>query len=155
MINLFFFLTLTTQAWAFPSIVGKWEFTSYLYNGRELPKPNPDLNITFEFKDDGMSRLYWDRNQEVGFCERTAQYQYSERFIFETIVWVNPKNSFDCGRDPDMQLGRSSQTEYRITNNRLETRVLVGDLDVWYIWQKVQEAQHPPAVMAPARYKIR
>jgi hypothetical protein len=136
MINLVLILVLKTGlALTFPSIEGKWEFTSYLYNGTELPKPNPDLTILFEFQN-GISRLYWTRANEVGFCERKAQYQYTDQHIYEMIVWVNPHNRFDCGQDPDMQLGRNSKTEYRFVNDQLQTRVLVGDLDVWYVWTK-------------------
>jgi len=130
-----FFAQLTK---GYQKLEGQWEFTSYLYNGIELPKPNPNLDILFEFEF-GISRLYWSRKNEVGFCERKAQYQYTENYISEIIVWVNPQNRSDCSRDPDMQLGRSSKTEYRIINERLYTRVLVGELDVWYIWKKIKE----------------
>lgn len=131
--TLFYLLVSSNEAFSYPSIEGRWHFTSYLYNGTELPKPNPNLTILFEF-DNGVSRLYWSRKDEVGFCERKARYQYSQEHISEIIVWVNPDNRFDCGRDPDMQLGRQSKTNYRFHNGNLQTRVLVGDLDVWYIW---------------------
>ncbi|MCS6838040.1 MAG: hypothetical protein NZ480_04260 [Bdellovibrionaceae bacterium] len=118
-------------------LVGSWHFESYILDGVELPKPNPNLKIEFHFYTDGVSRLYWYRTNEKGFCDRYAYYNTTDTDIHELIFWVNPQNRSDCAKDPDMQVGRESVTPYRIdAQGRLLTRVYVGQWDVWYVWVK-------------------
>lgn len=117
-------------------IVGIWHFVGYMYDGHELPKPNPELEIIFEFHADKTNRLFWFRHGQTGFCDRQGQYDISETHIEELVVWVNPENNFNCSKDPDMQMGRQAKFPYRFNGERLETRVYVGDMDVWYIWER-------------------
>lgn len=142
-----FFIFIVHQTRSFGSninpnhpILGQWQYESYILNGVEFPKPNPNLEIEFHFYPDGVSRLFWYRSNDKGFCDRYAHFSATDRLIHEIIFWVNPNNRAECGGDPDMQLGRSSQTPYKIDQQgRLLTRVYVADWDVWYVWKKPKD----------------
>ena len=118
------------------SIVGSWKFTSMIMEGQEVPPLNPDLILTFDFAEDGSDRLFWTRKGESGFCERRARYDFDSNWLYEAIVWVNPDNAPECGKDPDMQLGRVTQTPARIKNGRFELDLNVGDSHLTYIFER-------------------
>jgi hypothetical protein len=93
--------------------------------------------MIFQFDSDGTSRLRWSRLDERGFCERTAQYKTDGQILEQMIVWTSPENRPDCGKDPDMQIGRQTQTIYRVTGGRLETDFGLGDEILTYIWESI------------------
>ncbi|MCX7675700.1 MAG: hypothetical protein N2Z70_07720, partial [Bdellovibrionaceae bacterium] len=119
-------------------IYGSWQWSHLLYNGQELPRPNPKLRIQFDFNAGGTSRLYWEREGQTGFCERLAQFSIQGDTLVEMITWVNPNNAAECARDPDMQAGRMSRTPFTFdAQGRLMIRVYVADWDVWYVWERL------------------
>lgn len=119
---------------------GTWKFASYRFQGTERPRPNPNLNLVFEFYSDGMNRLYWTRSDQQGICERIAYYQVSSsentNTLWQKVTWVNPQNRIECAQDPDMKLGQSSATNFNIIDGKLETDIQMGDDIVQYIWEK-------------------
>lgn len=96
------------------AIIGGWYLDHIIYQGEPRPPFNPDLEMTFDYWADGVSHLFWFRNNEVGFCERKAAYTYENCQLKETITWVNPGNAVECDYDPDMQLGRTTTTKAEI-----------------------------------------
>ncbi len=119
-----------------PALIGAWQFTKIRYQGKEMPIPNPNLVLTYDFYEDGLDRLYWSRTDETGFCERTARFQFGPDYFRELIIWVNPKNRFDCGQDPDMQMGHQSFVDYRMIEGRMEIDIQLGDGFITYIWTR-------------------
>lgn len=119
---------------------GKWYYVSTRYQGIEQPRPNPDLQLFFEFEpggeNAGISKLQWYYSGQKGFCERKAQYQHDFSTIKEVVVWVNPENLPSCSHDPDMQLGKQAQTAFRISSGKLETDFNLGNSTITYIWEK-------------------
>ena len=93
-----------------PAVLGTWLFSNYRYQNQELPIPNPDLKLTFEFLPDGMSKLQWSRQGENGTCLRWARYNVGGGTLSQVVVWLDPKNRDDCSKDPDMQMGKPTQT---------------------------------------------
>lgn len=120
------------------AIRGGWYLDHIIYQGESRPPFNPDLQITFDFSEDGISHLFWFRNNEVGFCERKATYTYTDCLMTETITWVNPENAAECGRDPDMQLGRKTSTPAIIDDEgNLRLYLPLGDeqlILIFYRW---------------------
>ena len=116
------------------SIVGEWQFTALRYQGKEMPPLNPALFIIYQFDDQGHSRLYWTRKDESGFCERRGLYVASQIQFLDYVIWVNPHNRGDCGKDPDMQIGKSGLNTYRVKDGRFELDLPLGDDILTYIW---------------------
>lgn len=101
------------------NILGAWQYDGFLFEGHRYPNPNPDLELVFTFFEDGNSKLFWQRQNEPGFCERIAEYSLSENILTQKVIWVNPKNNAECGSDVDMQLGHESETEISIQGSEL------------------------------------
>lgn len=116
--------------------IGKWKFTKIRYDGVVQPRPNPTLHLYFEFDSSGTDRLYWTREGEKTYCERKAQFRCTPEFIHELVVWVNPNNSFECQKDPDMKLGQQIRSVYKMVDGNFETELGLGDKTITYIWEK-------------------
>ena len=121
-----------------PSVVGSWEFFEIRLDGKNQPPFNPDLNIQFEFFDDGTDLLRWWRNNEEGFCERRGEYSFNGSQLIDLVTWVNPDNKYDCGLDPDMQLGHQTDTLANLVGEILETHFEVGDHKLDYLWRRIR-----------------
>ena len=93
------------------SYYGEWKYIGFIYDGRNYPAPNPKLYLSFTFFPTQEVRLYWKRDDEDHFCERLADYEITEGFLKQTIVWVNPENHFSCSKDPDMQMGKQTRNK--------------------------------------------
>ncbi len=117
-------------------LIGRWKFTRYNYQGRELPLPNPNLNLFYEFYNTGTSRLWWTRSNEEGFCERIGSYSFDGSLLSDQVLWVNSKNNIDCGKDPDMLTGRKVSTKAIVLNNELRTELTLKGEPFIYIWEK-------------------
>lgn len=126
----------TVQAQTPPQLIGKWKFTSMFYRGQELPPPNPDLNLYFEFYEGGMNRLFWNRTNESGFCEREAHYEIDGSFLKQLVVWVNPENDFSCSKDTDMQMGTRSLNSFRVSPEKFELDLTLADETLVYIFTR-------------------
>lgn len=114
---------------------GVWRFTSYLYQDHIIPAPNPNLNMTFEFKNDGTNILYYKREDEVGFCERIASYAISEDgVLYQRVTHLNPNNAPMCASDVDMQMDKESYSHVYILDNQLYLEVLLADEALYFIW---------------------
>lgn len=121
------------------SVQGQWRYIGHYYEGVFQNPLNPNLVLTFEFTADGTSRLHWYRLNEPGFCERTGIYSFDGHKIMDKVTWVNPENSFECGKDPDMQLGHNTETPARIVEGKLQTDLPLGDSFLIYVWEKIKQ----------------
>lgn len=112
---------------------GKWKYIGFIYKGQFQNPPNPNLNLTFEFLQDGTDILYWNYTNEQGFCERKGEYSYDGTHLTDKIVWVNPKNSIECQRDPDMTTGRLQITPVKRVDDQLHLDIPLSDDTLIYI----------------------
>lgn len=119
------------------SIIGLWLFTSLIYQGQSMPLPNPQLKIHYEFLDTGINTLRYKRDNEEGFCERRAAYEFSGRKLIQQVTWVNPQNAFWCGQDTDMQLGNQSWSDAWIANGKFYLSVPMGEENIIYVWDRL------------------
>lgn len=87
-------------------ITQTWLYTGFIYEENHYPAPNPNLQLTFEFTEKGLSKLRWKRSDENFFCERWAQYFLVDSILKQETIWLNPENDASCQKDPDMQMGR-------------------------------------------------
>lgn len=136
--KLLWLLILACTAHAKNDIVGAWEFYEIRLDGKNQPPFNPKLHIEFEFLQDGTDSLKWWREDESGFCERRGEYSFNGEFLMDLVTWTNPNNRFDCGSDPDMQLGHQTTTPAKILNGQLETHFVVGDHLLDYLWRPIR-----------------
>lgn len=117
-------------------LLGTWQFMSIRYKGQEQPRPNPDLILTLEFSADGVADLKWHRENEPGFCERKAHYSFADGNLTQETFWINPGNSPECGKDPDMQPNKKTVTPARLANGRFETDFNLDTDPLTYLWEK-------------------
>ena len=131
-----FYMPSTVMADSGSLIWGKWKFIGYIYGGQFQDPPNPNLVLTFEFRQDGTDTLHWHRTNEVGFCERYGQFTYDGKELTDEITSVHPGNAFECYHDPDMMVGQTHTTPLRNDNDRLYMDLPLSDQTLVYVWAK-------------------
>jgi hypothetical protein len=117
-------------------IIGKWKFSEYIYQDKNLPLPNPNLNLIFEFNKTGSNRLFWYRENEDGFCERIGLYTYTNLELTDEVVWTHPDNHVECSKDPDMILGKKTKNKVTIANDKLYLHLALKGQPFIYVWEK-------------------
>jgi len=115
------------------SIWGKWKYIGFIYRGKFQGPPNPNLVLTFEFLKDGSDILRWTYTNEEGFCERKGEYSYDGINLTDKIVWVNPKNSIECQKDPDMVKDKIQITPLRRVDDQIHLDIPLSDETLIYI----------------------
>lgn len=130
-------------------IFGFWHFEDYIYQGQRQPRPNPKLHIYFEINDTGTHRISWKRDNESGFCEKFSIYTYQDCQFSDEVVWVNPNNSPECQKDPDMRLGRKTTTEMNLVNGELFLHMSLAGEPFIYIFQKQKSSNSVAFQVAP------
>lgn len=104
-------------------LLATWQYDGFFYQNHRYPNPNPELKLTFTFHDDHTARLYWKRDNETGFCERNGTWELKGDSLNQNVTWLNPNNDPVCGKDPDMQLGRSTENKIDIATNAIGTEL--------------------------------
>lgn len=118
------------------TLLGTWLFSGMFYQGTVMPPLNPNLQIVYQFKDDGRSRLFYQRKGEEGFCEREALFEVRENQIVQKIVWTHPNNAIWCDSDVDMQLGYFSIAPFEFRDGKFYLSVMMGEEEMFYIWDR-------------------
>ena len=129
-------LLLTQSAHGQNEFFGTWQFFGMRYQGKFSPAPNPDLVLRFQFLPDGTDVLSWSRKNEIGSCERKAHYRVIKNILQEEVFWVNPGNLPECNDDPDMRLGKKSETPARVVGQTLEIELHLDNEPLTYLWIK-------------------
>ncbi len=120
------------------SVVGKWAYIMKVHQGIEFPEPpHATLRLRFEFLASGDSRLYWWHVGQGDHCERHGRYHLEGDQLVDRVVWVDPKNSYACSQDPDMQDGRITRTPFSFRGENLSLRLPFGGSEIFYIWKKI------------------
>lgn len=131
----FYFSALLAQTT--PQLHGEWRLSAMIYRGNEVPPLNPNLNLRWSFFENGTERLYWDRSDEDGFCERFANYEVSDGKLWEKVYAVNPMNNSTCNQDPDMHVGRETVTKIEIISQKILLHLSLGDEELIYVLKEV------------------
>lgn len=118
------------------TLQGEWKYEELIYQGHRIPRPDPNLNLTWTFYSNGTERLYWDRGGQ-DFCERFCRFKYEDGLLSENIFAINPDNAFECQKDTDMQAGRQTQSKLDIASTELLLHVPLGDEEIIYVLKKV------------------
>ncbi len=124
------------------SIIGLWLFASIIYRETPAPRPNPDLMMTFKFSETE-NILHYYRNNQTGFCERTATYTYDGKNLHQTVTSVNEGNADFCAKDPDMQMGAVTDTPVTVVDGKIHMQLRLGEEDIIYIWEPYTPEQNP------------
>lgn len=119
-------------------LTGIWLFSSIIYQGQELPRPNPHLIMTLNFSEARHNTLRYERINESGFCERKAEFQYTSGLLHQKVVWTHPDNSDSCQQDQDMVLGNASITPVEFSEGNLKMTLALGDETLVYIWTRIE-----------------
>jgi hypothetical protein len=119
-------------------LLGAWVFTTVIYRGQEIPRPNPNLVMTFNFQTDGRNFLHYHRIGEQGECNRTARYEFSDNQLIQEVLSVDPNNASSCSSDPDMQQGQISATPITLEDGRMKMLLNLGNETITYIWKPCQ-----------------
>lgn len=120
------------------ALLGLWLFTSIIYNGQTQPRPNPNLIMTLNFVSESQNILKYSRENEPGFCERTAEYVWNDGLLIQKVIAVHPENASFCLQDPDMVLGTESATPLEQTSDALLMTLGLGDETLTYIWTRTK-----------------
>ena len=146
--NLIFILILTLSSFSLAegesplnyneNLWGHWQYIGHFYEGQFQEPLNPNLILTFEFSEDGTDRLQWHRLNEDGFCDRQGKYSFDGKVLTDQVIWVNPENGFECGKDPDMQVGHVTQTNVKIINDQIHMELPLGDKSLIYVWNRIK-----------------
>lgn len=125
-------------------IVGSWQFDHIIYQGQSRPPFNPDLKITFDFLENGESRLFWSRTNQQGFCERKGEYSYQNCGLTDRVTWLNPQNSRECDLDPDMRLGHTTITYAEIDEaGEFRLHLQLGEEELIYVLKQADTEDRP------------
>lgn len=82
--------------------------------------------------------MFYFRQGQNGFCERTARYSIEGRLLKQKNVSTNPENAEVCSGDSDMQIGQFSATRFEIKNDQLYLFLTLGEDELIYVWTKIQ-----------------
>ncbi|MGZ3768851.1 MAG: hypothetical protein ACXVCP_05100 [Bdellovibrio sp.] len=118
-------------------LIGLWFFSSIIYRGEVLPRPNPDLMMTLNFEASGTDTLKYYRKGDDGSCARQATFQFNGKELVQKVISVNPENASFCNQDPDMQLGTISTNVSYLKDGKLFIEFEMGDETITYIWTPV------------------
>ena len=120
--------------------LGSWEFYKMLYKGNLLDPINPNFHMYFIFLDDQINSIIYYRDDQAGFCEREALYQYDEskKVLYQQVVWLNPKNADFCAQDPDMKFGSESWSGFARKGLDIGLEVPLSDETLTLLWRPVE-----------------
>lgn len=118
------------------SLIGIWLYTSLIYQGQPIPRPNPALQIYYTFESHEINEIFYYRTGEEGFCKRKAKYQIKDNEIEQTVISVDENNAGYCGQDTDMQVGFTSRTKFEIIDDALLLHLPLGEETLIYVWKK-------------------
>lgn len=118
------------------SLIGIWLYSSLIYQGQPLARPNPELKMYYSFENESVNEIFYFRNGEKGFCKRRASYRVVDSQIEQTVTATDPGNADFCSQDTDMQPGNFSKTRFEISGNRLYLHLPLGDESLTYVWEK-------------------
>jgi hypothetical protein len=121
------------------SLIGAWLYASLIYQGVPMNKPNPDLIMSISFISDTTNEIYYYRNNETGFCKRTAAYIVADGILRQEVIAVDENNASFCSQDTDMQIGNVSNTPYEVKNDQLLLTLPLGEENLIFVWQKQTE----------------
>lgn len=148
-----FWLSFTT-VWPHASVqpadlIGRWVYVGFIHDGKRFDRPNPDLMLFFSFNEEGIHQLYWSRRGEPGFCERRGPYHLENDELWQKVTWLNPKNDFSCGQDPDMQLNRETTNLVSLQDQELGIHMDLNGKEFIYLLQKVSIQPENKSLTAP------
>lgn len=117
--------------------VGLWQAVGYFYNDDFVPALDTSFVISYEFFDNGENIMMWERKNTSHLCRRKGKWEVTEKnWISDEVVWLDPKNSMDCGSDTDMQIGKKTFTEFVRCENYLFTKYPFVNEYLIYAWEK-------------------
>ncbi len=120
------------------SILGTWQFAGFLYQGKFVQPPNPNLVVQFTFANNNQDHLIWYRTNESGFCERRGEYSFKDGVLWHHTTWINPKNAPSCASDSDMQPDATTVMETRWIGEQLALVMHLNEEPLLYLLDRVQ-----------------
>jgi hypothetical protein len=125
-------------------LLGKWDYYKYIYKGTIQFPRDQDTHLYYEFIEGGRSVLLWKNDAERMYCERRGLFYNTDKSIVDEVVWVHPSNSRECGQDPDMRVGRTTVTPFRIVEDELHLDLPLGDDFLTYVFKRMPPSEPVP-----------
>lgn len=123
-----------------PALPGHWQFYKKIFRGTEMPEPpSANLRMHFEFTEQGDSRLWWWHEGESDHCQRKGRWKLEENLLVDEVAWVDPENTPECAKDPDMQLGKVNRTPYKFRGPDLSLELHLGDEPLEMVWKRISD----------------
>jgi hypothetical protein len=122
------------------SVEGHWLFYKKIYQGKEMPEPpSATLRMHFEFAANGDSKLWWWHEGEQDHCQRKGKWKTEDNLIVDEVTWVDPENTSECSKDPDMQNGKVNKTPFKFRGPDLSLELHLGDEPLEMVWKTFSE----------------
>lgn len=139
---LLFFFLLSPLAIADDKPVGRWAYFMKVYRGQDMPEgPEDTLRLRYELTAEGKSHLYWWHEGEHDHCHRRGSYTIEEEKIHDQTEWVDPENTPECAKDPDMQENRLTKTPFSFRDGNLMLHLQLGEEEIFYVWRRLAEGE--------------
>lgn len=119
------------------SLIGLWLYTSLIYQGQPLARPNPELQMYYSFENESVNEIFYYRKGEAGSCRRKAEYEVVNSEIRQKVTVVDASNADVCAQDTDMQQDSYSITKFEIIGNKLYLHLPLGEETLTYVWEKI------------------
>ena len=134
-----------------PEMEGTWVLTEVIYKEERQPPLDPDLNLRWSFFANETARLYWDKKGIEGFCERFSSFTVVNEVFTDEVFAVNPKNISECGKDPDMVMGRKVETKLVLAPGEVLIDMQVGDEKITYVLTRPDRCDFKSAMVINGR----
>lgn len=121
------------------SLIGLWLYTSLIYQGQPIARPNPELKMYYSFESESVNEIFYYREGEEGSCRRKAEYEVVNSEIRQKVIAVDPANAGVCAQDTDMQLGYYSVTKFEVIGNKMYLHLPLGEEILTYVWDKAND----------------
>ncbi len=118
------------------NLLGIWIFSAIFYQGQMMNPPNPHLHIFLTFQNESINEIYYYRDNENGFCRRTAEYRIENGMMTQKVISVDPDNKSECSLDTDMQMNNVSTAPLWIENEQLHLQLPLGEENIQYIFNR-------------------
>jgi hypothetical protein len=117
---------------------GAWQYYGFEYEGNFYAPVDKEIELKFVFVDEQMLRLFWTwSNNKEAFCDRYANYSLKESRLTQEVIWVNPKNTSECAKDPDMRVGTKTENDLTLVSaTELRLHLSLGGKPLLYFLRR-------------------
>lgn len=118
------------------TLIGLWLYASLIYQGQPIPRPDEKLIMHFIFNNSTENEILYHRQNETGFCRRTAKYSVVNDQLIQEVIAVDPLNAPYCSEDTDMRIGFKSVSKFEVKGDEMYLYLPLGEEEIIYVWKR-------------------